>query len=83
MRIPFSAPSFAPINDATGVANPKEQGHDMTKTEIAKSNAKDISLGGIEAQTTKVIMLKIITTGTKYRETWSTNCVILVLESLA
>mgnify|MGYP006932595014 CR=1 FL=1 len=66
MRIPFSAPSFAPTNDAIGVANPKEQGHDMTKTEIAKLNAKDISLGGIEAQTTKMIMLKIITTGTKY-----------------
>ena len=61
IRIPFSAPFPVPTIIATGVASPKAQGQDITKTEIpiesANSNGYPNSIQIIVAITAIVITI--------------------------
>ena len=63
-KIPRLAPTPLATIMATGVAKPKAQGQEITKTAIAVERAKEMPSPKI-SQTIAVIMAIVITTGTK------------------
>ena len=65
IKTPYSAPLPVPTIKAVGVANPKAQGQAITITEVKAIKAKDKEAFKKKNQTTKVMMAKIITVGTK------------------
>ncbi len=72
MKIPDDAPTPVPTIMAVGVAKPKAHGQAITKTEI--KNVRLVSKSfEYSIQKTKDTAAKIITVGTKIRETRSTT----------
>ena len=64
---------------ATGVARPKAQGQEITKTAMAEDKASPKGEPKI-IQTAKVIIAIDITTGTKTRATFHTLSTIIILK---
>ena len=80
--MPCSAPLPVPTIIATGVANPKAQGHAITNTEIAKLNAS--SNGYLNSKNVINVITAIdIIIGTNIPEILSTSLEIGAFELLA
>ena len=82
MSIPFSAALPVPAIIATGVARPKAQGHEITRTVTAKDRAVSKSLP-TKSQIKNVTAEIIITAGTKIPLTLSASLAIGAFEEPA
>ena len=83
IRMPFSAPLPVPTIIATGVARPRAQGQEITRTVMAQERANSNVAWSIKYHTTNVTAAIPITTGTKIPAILSAVCAIGALEALA